>query len=283
MRKPPAVITPASEDAPSEVTDESLKKIFQSQIGGLWWLAGISRPDIFYAVHRCSKLQNRPNKKLGAHLQKIFSYLCGTISLGIVFKRSTGETPLLSGYVDAAFATEATASRIGYFYLFKGNLVSWTSENTSRIMTSSTEVECRGLVQFSKENLWHRQFHEELNLFQVDGPTIVYEDNTAAIGLSKDPGNPHKRSKHFGIEWAFFKQGVERQEIHPVYVSTDDQLADKLTKSLPPHKFIKLRDLIMGEAALQYHFKREKLSAMKFDVIDDVVGHDPVVLGSSMV
>ena len=119
------------------MTDESLKKIFQSQIGGLWWLAGISRPDIFYAVHRCSKLQNRPNKKLGAHLQKIFSYLYGTISLGIVFKRSTSETPLLSGYVDAAFATEATASRIGYFYLFKGNLVSWTSENTSRIMTSS--------------------------------------------------------------------------------------------------------------------------------------------------
>ena len=81
----------------------------------------------------------------------------------------------------------------------------------------------------------------------------------------------------------FFKQGVERQEIHPVYVSTDDQLADMLTKSLPPHKFIKLRDSIMGDSSLQYHFKREKLSAMKFDVIDDVVGHDPVVLGSNVV
>jgi hypothetical protein len=273
QKTPGGDYTPISEDSASDVTDESLKKNFQSQIGGLWWLTGISRPDIYYAVHRCSKLQNRPNKKLGAHLQKIFSYLAGTISLGIIFKRSTDATPLLSGYVDAAFATEeAASSRIGYFYLFQGNLVSWTSENTSRVMTSSTEVECRG----------HRQFHKELNLFTLDGPTIVFEDNTAAIGLSKDPGTPHKRSKHFGIEWAFFKQSVERQEIHPVYVPTDDQLADMLTKSLPPQKFIKLRDLIMGEATLQYHFKREKLLAMKFDVKDNVVGYDPVVLGSKM-
>ena len=78
QKTPGGDYAPASEDAPSEVTDESLKKIFQSQIGVLWWLAGISRPDIFYAVHRCSKLQNRPNKKLGAHLQKIFSYLYDT-------------------------------------------------------------------------------------------------------------------------------------------------------------------------------------------------------------
>ena len=198
--KPGGDYAPASEDAPSEVTDESLKKIFQSQLVACGGSQAFLGPIFFMRCIAAPKLQNRPNKKLGAHLQKIFSYLYGTISLGIIFKRSTSETPLLSGYVDAAFATEATASRIGYFYLFKGNLVSWTSENTSRIMTSSTEVECRGLVQFSKENLWHRQFHEELNLFQVDGPTIVYEDNTAAIGLSKDPGTPHKRSN----EWAFF-------------------------------------------------------------------------------
>ena len=36
--------------------DESLKTKFQMNIGALWWLAQNSRPDIFYSVHRCTKM-----------------------------------------------------------------------------------------------------------------------------------------------------------------------------------------------------------------------------------
>ena len=40
----------------TDTLDSELKDYpFQSDIGSLWWLANISRPDIFYAVHRCSK------------------------------------------------------------------------------------------------------------------------------------------------------------------------------------------------------------------------------------
>ena len=48
--------------------DNSLKQEFQSDIGAFWWLAQISRPDIFYAVHRCAKLVNKPNKRLGQRI-----------------------------------------------------------------------------------------------------------------------------------------------------------------------------------------------------------------------
>ena len=68
--------------------------------------------------------------------------------------------------------------------------MSWISENPSRVMTSSTEAECRGLVHFSKENLWHRQFQKELALFEIDSPTIVFEDNTSAITMASDLGTP---------------------------------------------------------------------------------------------
>ena len=77
------------------------------------------------------------------------------------------------------------------------------------IMTSSTEVECRGLSQFAKENLWQRQLQIELNLFDVSVPTCVFEDNTASIVMSTNPGVPQKHSKHFGIKWAMFKEVVE--------------------------------------------------------------------------
>ena len=166
--------------------------------------------------------------------------------------------------MDAAFeAEDQSASRIGYFFLFRGNLVSWASENPTRVMTSSTEVECRGLVQFGKENIWHRQFHQELQLFPVT-TTIVYEDNSASIALSSNPGTPHKRSKHFGIEWSFFKQTVEIGEIKPIFVSTNDQPADMLTKSLLSNKFVEFRDMVMGGESRQRHFDRNLLVTHSF-------------------
>jgi hypothetical protein len=200
-------------------------------------------------------MQNAPSKILEKCLQKILFYLACTKKLGIIYQRKP-LAPVLSGFVDAAFGNEDEnlLSRVGYFYLFKGNLVSWVSENPSRIMTSSTEAECRGLVFFSKENLWHRQFHSELNLYPVDTPTIVYEDNTASITMSNNPGIPHKRSKHFGIEFAFFKQSVELKEITPVFIPTDDQPADMLTKTLPPAKFVKFRESVMGGEHVQIFF-----------------------------
>ena len=236
--------------------DETLKKRFQSIIGGLWWLTSISRPDIYYAVHRCSKMINSPNKILEKCLQKILLYLACTKSVGIIYQRKP-LAPTLSGFVDAAFGSEDEnfLSRIGYFYLFKGNLVSWVSENPTRIMTSSTEAECRGLVHFSKENLWHRQFHAELKLYPISAPTTVYEDNSSAITMSSDMGLPHKRSKHFGIEFAFFKQSVNLKEIQPVFVSTNDQPADMLTKTLLSSKFVKFREMVMGGEYLQNFFE----------------------------
>ena len=243
-----------SPDSSLDRVDETLKKQFQSERGAFWWLAQISRPDIFYAVHRCAKLVNKPTPRLGQRIQKIKDYLSLTPSVGIVFQRHS-DSPTLSGYVDAAFAAEdQAASRIGYFFLFRGNLVSWCSENTTRVMTSSTEVECRGLVQFGKENQWHRQFHKELNLFSVDKPTVAYEDNTASITLSSDLGTPHKKSKHFGIEWSFFKESVEFGEITPIFVPTNQQPADMLTKSLLSNKFVEFRDMVMGDSTLQNFF-----------------------------
>ena len=277
-RKYPALKSPPSNPnfpdayAPDDAldrVDETLKKEFQSDIGAFWWLAQISRPDIFYAVHRCSKLVNKPNQRLGQRIQKIKDYLSLTPSVGIVYQKKF-DSPTLSGYVDAAFGSEdESQSRVGYFFFFKGNLVSWASENPSRVMTSSTEVECRGLVTVGKENMWHIQLQKELGLFNVSGPTTIYEDNTASIHMASDLSTPHKRSKHFGIEWSFFKESVEKGEIIPVYVSTDEQPADMLTKSLTSQKYTVFRDMVMGGRDLQQHFDKSNVMTLYVEILDD--------------
>ena len=122
------------------------------------------------------------------------------------------------------------------------------------------------LVTVGKENLWHIQLQKELGIFNVSEPTTIYEDNTASIHMASDLSTPHKRSKHFGIEWSFFKESVEKGEVIPVYVSTDEH-ADMLTKSLTSQKFNVFRDMVMGSQNLQQHFDKSNLMTLYVEIL----------------
>ena len=147
---------------------------------------------------------------------------------------------------DASFATEVDSkSRFGYFFFCLGGLVSWVSQHSTRVMTSSTEAECHALVHTGKENIWEREFLTELKLFPHIPPTPIYQDNKSAITLATG-GTHHKRSKHFGIEFDALREYVKLGELEIFYRPTENLPADMLTKSLPPEKFKRFREETMG-------------------------------------
>jgi hypothetical protein len=47
---------------------------------------------------------------------------------------------------------------------------------------------------------------------------------------------------------------VQHKEIEPIYVPTDLQPADMMTKGLTSEKFTIFRDMVMGEPSKQNHF-----------------------------
>ena len=129
---------------------------------------------------------------------------------------------------------------------------SWSSSLTTRLMSSSTEAECHALVVSGKENIWQREFLGQLGIFTEVPPTSVFQDNRAALLLSA--GAPsHKRSKHFGLQFALFRGYVKKKELKLFHVRTGELPADMLTKSLAPLKFSGFRDQILGGALLQNH------------------------------
>jgi len=238
-----------------ETPREDLKKSMQSKIGALWWIAQISRPDIIMPLHWCSKEINKPTQGLSKRVECIFRYLSSTKDLGIVYKRPTLDTPVLSAYVDASFAGEAeSASRIAYLYLFQGNLVSWTSDNPRRVMTSSTEAECYGLYEVARENVWQRQMQEELPFYNKIPATSVYEDNQSTMALLKNDGPVHKRVKHYGVNWSYVKECKSRGELTVSYVPTEEQAADFMTKTMTGPKFKTHRKTVMGDDEAQNFF-----------------------------
>ena len=226
---------------------------FYEAIGCLWWLANISRPDIFLAVFRCAKLISRPTKKLWRWITRIFRYLKGSPDRRVVYKRQSDLDNLLGGAADASWAdASGKKSTLGQLYWFLGALVDWNVKTSTRVLDSSTDAECCSLVAFSKENTWLRELLRELGIFQVNRPTLVMEDNTSAIALSGQ--GPTKRSRHFDISFYKFKEQVELGEMKLLFTRTKDNPADFFTKPLAREPFVKFRDLIMGGDGLQWHF-----------------------------
>ena len=85
-----------------------------------------------------------------------------------------------------------------------------------------------------------RLFLSELGQSQT-GPSVVYEDNNAAISLAHGK-EQSKRSKHYQLKVHFlndmFTKGVFAYE----KVGTKFQLADVFTKALPRDDFCRYRE-----------------------------------------
>ena len=92
----------------------------------------------------------------------------------------------------------------------------------------------------SCEALW---LHKLLvNLFgQELRPMVIYCDNHGCIQLFDNPVF-HDRSKHIKIRYHFIREYVQRGAVMLQYISTDEQVADILAKSLGRGKFVFFRD-----------------------------------------
>ena len=98
---------------------------------------------------------------------------------------------------------------------------------------------------------------------QVDGrliwsraeTTIIHCDNQSCIKLSENPVF-HDKSKHIEIRYHFIRDYVQRGAVLLRYISSDEQVADILTKALGRGKHIYFRDK-MGVVKNTFLGKRE--------------------------
>jgi len=115
---------------------------------------------------------------------------------------------------------------------------------------SSTECEYVGLTLAAQEVLWTRKIFGFLST-GGDGselpPTLVFCDNQAAIKMATKPSFKG-RTRHISRRFHFIRECIATGQIRLEYCSTNDMLADILTKSLGPIKFTKfLSSLLAAE------------------------------------
>ena len=100
---------------------------------------------------------------------------------------------------------------------------------------SSTEVEYKALANTAAEITWFQSIIHELGLPPQQSPTL-WCDNIGATYLTSNP-KFHARTKHIELDFHFVRDKVSNKELTVKFISSRDQLADSLTKPLPPGQF----------------------------------------------
>ena len=225
--------------------DDHSKKVdkveYQSMVGSLLYLSTRTRPYIAYAVSNVSRFNAEPRTKHMTGVKRILRYLNGTYDLGLLHRKD--EMDECIGYSDADWAGDLDDRKSTSAYIFHMGraAISWRSKRQACVALSTAEAEYMVLASAAQEALWLRQLLSDLKN-QPTSPTLILEDNQAAICLAKNP-QFHGRAKHIDIKYHFVREQVGNGNIAAKYCRPEDMLADMLTKGLSYVPFTKLREM----------------------------------------
>ena len=246
---------------------EMAKVPYRELIGALMYLSVGTRPDISFAVSELSKFLVSPGKQHWNATKHVLRYLKGTAERGITYCASVGDSDVslrayadfeykgpsknelrtsLKAYSDADWGgdKDTRRSHTRAVILLAGGPIAWMSKKQSCVAMSSAEAEYMAASQTCREVVWIRMLLAGLG-FKQNKPTVIFEDNSACIQMSKNPVL-HSRTKHIDLHYHFVRERSESAEVKLEWLSTERMIADILTKPLPAPLFASLCEMLFG-------------------------------------
>ncbi|KAG8480197.1 hypothetical protein CXB51_024909 [Gossypium anomalum] len=217
MRSAKPVSTPLAahfrlSSALSPQSDDEIKYMshvpYSSAVGSLMYAMVCSRPDLSYAVSAFGRTED-----------------------GVI------------GYVDVDFAGDLDRRRYltGYVFTIGGCAISWKATLQTTVALSTTEAEYMAITEACKEAIWLKGLFSELDEdLQI---STVFCDSQSVIFVTKDQMF-NERTKHIDVRYHFVRDIIACGDIVVSKISTHENPADMMTKSLPITKFEHCLDLV---------------------------------------
>jgi hypothetical protein len=249
--------------------------LYRKMIGGLLYAAITTRVDIAHIVGQLSRFLENPTEVHMRATIHVFKYLKQTSNLGLVLGdlhqkemgimmqlkygsgtkegRKTNKSPnvdqkpgALEAMSDANWGSDELDRRsvTGVIVTYYGSPVSWYSKRQATVALSTTEAEYMAMTSAAQEITWFQSWMKDV--LNKDTKGLIECDNQAAIALAKNE-NSTDRTKHIDIRHHFIKEKVMSGSIEIRWISTEDQLADLLTKRMPTNRLEMLRSKILVE------------------------------------
>jgi len=168
-------------------------------------------------------------------LKRVLRCLAGSCDKGVFI--STISPLNLHAYSDADWAGDKDdyISTTGYLLYLGSTPISWSYRKQRSVARFSTKAEYKALADTVSELLWVLSLLIELS-HTPKANAVIYCDNLGATHLSANPVF-HSRMKHIALAYHFVRENVQKGKFWVYFVSTDDQLADILTKPLLRPRF----------------------------------------------
>ena len=141
---------------------------------------------------------------------------------------------MLEGYSDASWITSESdnKSTSGWIFTLGRGAISWASKKQMCISHSTMESEFIALAAAGKEVEWLRNILLDIKLWPQPITIIsVYCDSEATLGRAYSKMYNGK-SKHIGLRHDYIKQLIESSTISIVYIRSNNNLANPLTKAV---------------------------------------------------
>jgi hypothetical protein len=242
-----SVLTPATEQLfstrESPPLDDEAKSMFHTQVAKLLYLAKRTRPDILLAISFLTTRVQAPDQDDLQKLKRVLKYINGTSELGLVLR--TSDPMRIYAYIDASYGIHSDGKSHSALSLSLGAGSILSKSSKQKLVTkSSTEAELVAESDFASEAIFSREFL--IAQGEIMPPATIFQDNMSTIAMIKNGKSKSDRTRHMNVRYFWTKERVEKGDIEIVYLSTDDMVADILTKPLQGDKFIALRQLLLN-------------------------------------
>ncbi|GJQ93022.1 copia protein [Tanacetum coccineum] len=190
------------------------------------------------SVCLCARFQEDPKTSHLEAVKRIFRYIKGTTHLGLWYPKGSGIETIVYADSDHAGDYVDRKSTSGVCTFMGCCLTSWFSKKQTALAISTTEAEYVSAGKACQQALWMKQALIDYGVRLDDIPIMC--DNKGAIDLSKNPVQ-HSRTKHIEIRHHFLRDNVQKGNISIEKVTSEDNIADILTKPLKREPFNYLR------------------------------------------
>ena len=146
------------------------------------------------------------------------------------------------GMTDSSFqdCPDTGRSTTAYKTFYRGSLVDQNSSVPVPVALSSAEAEYMGAANAATSLAHHRELTYDLENMgtkeydpeQVHGevPSLILVDNQATVAMSNNY-KVSKKNRHIARRYHYVKQGVKTKDHEVEWITSDDQLADDMTKT----------------------------------------------------
>ncbi|GJZ60812.1 hypothetical protein Tco_0616628 [Tanacetum coccineum] len=191
-----------------------------------------------FSVCLCARFQEDPKTSHVEVVKRIFRYIKGTMHLGLWYpKGSWGIKTIV--YADSYHAGDYVDRKsTSGVCTFLGCCLTWFLKKQTALAISTTEAEYVSVGKACQQALWMKQALIDYGIRLDDIPIMC--DNKGAIDLSMNPVQ-HSQTKHIQIHHHFLRNNVQKGNISIEKVSSEDNIADILTKPLKRESFNYLR------------------------------------------